>query len=481
MPSSSNLPPIRQKALAVNLDQSLYGSFAEIGAGQEVVRWFFQAGGAAGTIAKSISAYDMQVSDAIYGNCARYVCRERLESMLEYEQKLNHERLGEERGEDTAFFAFADTVSARNYHGTNECHGWMGIRFQSEPGAPDSQIIIHVGMLDNENALQQDALGMVGVNLVYGASFLHQDPEKLLSSLLDNVGWERIRVDVVNFSGPAFEGVDNRVMTLKLVQLGLTGAAMFGPDGSTLQPNEYLRKKNVLVERGRFRPITHVNLDMLDSALTSFKQREGCEAGQVVPLLEITMHDLAGKNEELDLQDFIARADIIASTGHAVLITDFFRFHTLARFLRRCTTGKIAIAMGLPSVIDLFEERYYERDEGGILEAFGHLFKRNTNLFVYPMRNKDSGSIMTVENIELPDTLQHLFEYLRSRDCIVPLQQTDDGHLDIFSPAVLEKIGLADPEWETMVPTAVAEVIKERELFGYSAKVELEKSELEPA
>lgn len=467
MPRLTDLPPIRQKALDVNLEPTRYGSFAEIGAGQEVVRWFFQAGGAAGTVAKSISAYDMQVSDAIYGDCARYVCRERLESMLEYEQDLNHQRLAKDRGEDTAFFAFADTVSARNYHGTNECHGWMGIRFQAEPGAEDSQIIIHVMMMDDENAQQQEALGMVGVNLIYGACFLYENPEELLASLLDNVGWERIRIDVVNFSGPAFDGVDNRVMTLKLVQLGLTGAAMFGPDGRTLQAKEYLRKKNVLVERGRFRPITHVNLDMLDQAAKLFAERQGVEEDKIVPVMEITMNDLAQQGESLDLEDFIARADIIATTGHAVLITDFFRFHTLSRFLRRCTSEKIGIAMGLPNVGPLFEERFYDRDEGGILEAFGHLFKRDTHLFVYPMKDFSTGKVLTVDDIELPDTLQHLFQYLRARDCIVPIQPSNDALLDILSPKVLDKIQKGDESWESLVPAEVAEVIKQRQLFGY--------------
>ena len=224
----------REKALRVNLDSSHYGTFAEIGAGQEVVRWFFRAGGAAGTISKSISAYDMKVSDAIYGRCARYVCRERLQAMLDHEQQLNLERLVGERGSTTGFFAFADTVSARNYKGTNECHGWMGICFQARPMEENSQIIIHVRMKDIENPLQAEALGIIGVNLIYGACFLHEEPETLLKSLLDSLSIERIEIDLIEFSGAAFKGVDNRVMSLRLVQLGLTGAAMFAADGRVL-------------------------------------------------------------------------------------------------------------------------------------------------------------------------------------------------------------------------------------------------------
>src|SRR6266705_1219407 len=258
------------KALDINLDTRRYGTFAEIGAGQEVVRWFFRVGGAAGTIAKSMSAYDMTVSDAIYGECDRYVCRQRLESMLDHEQELNLNRLRESRGDTTSFFVFADTVSARNFKGTNECHGWMGVRFQAHPRDQDSQIIIHVRMLDNDNALQQEALGIVGVNLLYGASFLHHEPEQLIESLLDDLSIQRLEIDMIEFSGIAFRHVDNRVMSLKLVQLGLSGAAIFGPTGEVLQPSELLRKRAILVERGSLRPVTKVNMDMVRCAYDRF-------------------------------------------------------------------------------------------------------------------------------------------------------------------------------------------------------------------
>ena len=245
----------RDKALAVNLDPRCYGTFAEIGAGQEVVRWFFRVGGAAGTIAKSISAYDMTVSDAIYGNACRYVCRERMQAMLNQEHKLNLDRLSDVRGDTTAFFAFADTVSARNYKGTNECHGWMGIKFQAQPNDQDSQIIIHVRMLDDDATLQQEALGIVGVNLVYGAYALNHEPELLVASLLDGLSTSRIEIDMIEFSGIEFRNVDNRLMSLKLVELGLSGAAMFASNGDVLQPSEFFYKKPILVERGSFRPV----------------------------------------------------------------------------------------------------------------------------------------------------------------------------------------------------------------------------------
>ncbi|NND34398.1 MAG: TonB-dependent receptor, partial [Saprospiraceae bacterium] len=303
-----------QKALRINLDPIRYGSFAEIGAGQEVVRWFFKVGAAAGTISKSMSAYDMQVSDAIYGPCERYVCRQRLEDMLDHEHILNSQRLKSARGSHTAFFAFADTVSARNYHGTNECHGWMGIKYQVHPQDEDSQIIMHVRMLDHDNPAQQEALGIVGVNLLYGAFFLHHRPGELIKSLLDGLSTDRIEIDMIEFSGIEFRHVDNRIMSLMLVQLGLSRAAMFAADGTVLQPSEVLRKKAILIERGSFRPVTKVNIDMVESAKAQFLEEPEMKDESVVELMEITMRNLTSSGE-LDLQDFLARAELLEAVG----------------------------------------------------------------------------------------------------------------------------------------------------------------------
>ena len=306
-----------QKALKINLDPMFYGTFAEIGAGQEVARWFFKVGAAAGTISKSMSAYDMAVSDAIYGRCKRYVSRERLQGMLDHEHGLNLERLQSARRDSTAFFAFANTVAARNYQGTNECHGWMGVKYQAHPRDDDSQIIIHVRMLDRENTDRysaQETLGIVGVNLLYGAFFLHHKPELLLESLLDNLTTQRIEIDMIEFSGIEFRYVDNRVMSLKLVQMGLSGAAMFGPSGEVLQPSEVLRKRPILVERGSFRPVTKVNIDMIQSARERFSSELGDESGQLVELMEITMRNLLATGK-IDLTDFLARADMLAAAG----------------------------------------------------------------------------------------------------------------------------------------------------------------------
>lgn len=453
------------KALQVNLDPRRYGSFAEIGAGQEVVRWFFRVGGAAGTIAKSISAYDMKVSDAIYGKCERYVCRPRLQSMLDYEQDLNMERLKEDRGDTTAFFTFADTVSARNFKGANECHAWLGIRFQAHPRDEDSQIIIHVRMLDQTNVRQQEALGIVGVNLIYGACFLHYHPAKLVESLLDNLSTDRIEIDMIEFSGIEFRHVDNRLMSLKLVQLGLSNAAMFGPNGDVLQPSEVLRKRPILVERGSFRPVTHTNLDILRCASERFCSEPGVDGGRVVHLMEIAMNNLMAAGD-IDYRDFLARADMLCACGKTVLISNYFEYYRLAAYLTRYTKEKIGITMGAGSLVELFDEKYYCELSGGILESFGRLFKNDLQLYVYPL--KQNNGLVTAANIEIAEELRQLYGYLRDRGCIKDLENYRPECLDIFSREVLQKIGACDPGWRNMVPEAVAQVIQERSYFGYS-------------
>ena len=455
-----------QKALKINLDPLRYGAFAEIGAGQEVARWFFKVGGAAGTISKSMSAYDMAVSDAIYGRCKRYVSRERLQSMLDYEHRLNLERLKSSRGGSTAFFAFADTVAARNYQGTNECHGWMGVKFQTHPRDEDSQIIIHVRMLDHENSLQQEALGIVGVNLLYAAFFLHHKPHLMLESLLDNLTTDRLEIDMVEFSGIEFRHVDNRVMSLKLVQLGLSGAAIFGPTGEVLQPSELLRKRAILVERGSFRPVTKVNMDMVSCAQLRFAGEPEMKDKQVVQLMEITMRNLLASGE-IDLSDFLARADALGAVGKTVLISDYFEYYRLAAYLTRYTAEPIAVTMGVANLLELFNEQYYTELEGGVLEAFGKLFTKDLRLYVYPLRDHATGTLRSVENAEIPSTQHHLFRHLVERGRIKQLDNFDESVLHIFSRDVLKRIKENDAAWEHMVPPEVAEMVKRRQLFGY--------------
>jgi len=454
------------KALKINLDPRWYGTFAEIGAGQEVVRWFFRVGGAAGTVAKSMSAYDMDVSDAIYGTADRYVSRSRLQAMLDLEFDLNVERLADKRGDSTAFFAFADTVVARSFRGGNECHGWLGIKFQSRPRDEPSEILLHIRMLDTEASLQQEALGVVGVNLLYGAFFLHHEPELLVESLLDRLTTGRIEIDVIEFRGIEFRSVDNRLVSLKLVQLGLSGAAMFGANREILQPSEVLYKKAVLVERGSFRPPTHVNFNMLECALAKFREDPAVEGREILPIFELTMRNLLADGGTIDRRDFLARADLLAGSGMTVLISDYFEYYRLAAYLSWRTKERIGIVLGAPSLIELFDEKYYQQLPGGILESFGRLFKNDLKLYVYPLRDQVTQEMTTVDNMPVAPELRKLYGYLADRGSFVDLDNYNPEFLGIFSRDVLKRIAAKDPEWKKMVPPEVAAMIESRRFFG---------------
>jgi hypothetical protein len=454
-----------QKALQINLDLRWYGTIAEIGAGQEVARWFFRAGGAAGTVAKSMSAYDMAVSDAVYGKSDRYVSKGRLQAMLDREFQLNLDRLSEERGDETAFFAFADTVVARSYRGGNECHGWMGVKFQAQPRDEPSQIVLHVRMLDAEAPQQQEALGVVGVNLLHAAFFQHHEPERVIESLLDQLTTGRIEVDVIELKGIEFRAVDNRLMALKLVQVGLSGAAMFGPDRQVLQPSEALRKKAILVERGSFRPPTVVNLDMLEAARATFETEAAVAGREVLLLTELTMANLRAGGDVVDRRDFLARADLLAACGMTVLISDYAAYHRLAAYLAWRTDGRIGMVMGVPSLLTLFDEASHADLPGGILESFGRLLKNDLKLYVYPMLR--DGELVTVDTVTVVAELQPLYDYLRRRGSFVALDNYKPDYLPILSRDVLRRIPADDGTWESQVPSEVCALIKKRGFFGY--------------
>ncbi len=455
-----------QKALRINLDKAVYGTFAEIGAGQEVARWFFRVGGASGTIAKTISAYDMQVSDAIYGKCERYVGRQRLLTMLDHEYGLLLERLREQRGDSTRFFAFAETAAAQGYIHRDECHGWMGVRFQSEPGAEPSQILLHVRMVDKENLPQQEALGIVGVNLLYGAIYHTREPETIIQSLIDSLTPERIEVDMIKFSGPAYATLDNRLMSLQLVQRGLTRAAMFTANGEVVNAAETLYKKPILVERGSFRPVTKVTLDMLHCAQAQFVQEPGVEGEETLVLMEMTLKNLADGGA-IDHRDFLDRVDILSTLGKTVMVSNYAEFHRLASYLFRYTKKKIGIVMGVPTLREIFDEKYYADLEGGILESFGRMFKNDLKLYVYPQQEQKNGALITAGNMRVAPHLSHLFAYLHENRYIEALRDIDEKCLPILSRTALAKIKSGDASWEEMVPAEVSAIIKERRLLGY--------------
>src|SRR6195256_4072 len=426
-----------KKAFQINLDSKKYGTFAEIGAGQEVARRFFFVGGASGTIAKTMSAYDMTFSDAIYGPTDRYVSRVRLGTMLDREYKLLIERLNQKLGTQRYFFVFADTVAARSFKQHNEAHGWLGVRFQTEYRGEPSQIIIHVRMLDEANVDQQEALGVIGVNLIYGA-FYHAKPEELISSLQENLAPGRIEVDMIKFSGPAFSQVDNRLMSLQLVSQGLTSAVMFRADGETVQPAEVFYKKAILIERGSFRPVTYATNDMLEGARRVFLKESGASEKDLVVLMEMTLENLLSEGQ-LNHADFLARVDILGALGRTVLVSRFGEYYRLAAYLSRYTNRMIGLVMGVPSLIEIFDEHYYSNLEGGILEALGRMFKAGLKLYVYPMIDDAAGKIITASQIEVAPKLKSLFRYLIENEFIQEITDYDAEYLRIYPPDVLLK------------------------------------------
>ncbi|MES2731321.1 MAG: TonB-dependent receptor [Bacteroidota bacterium] len=459
----------RQKALKINLSRKIYGSFAEIGAGQEVASIFFKAGGASGTIAKTISAYDMTFSDAIYGieESGRYVVESRLTKMLNREYNLVEMRLGEKRGADTTFFAFANTVVTINYQKTNEAHGWVGLRFQLTPRGPFNDAIIHVRMHDNNSLLQQQALGVIGVNLIYACFYFPHSPEALLKSLMDELSPDNIEIDMVRITGPDFPHVDNRLLSLQLVKNGFTNAALFGPDGNVLQPSEALYKKNILALRGRFRPVTHVNMDMLKKGTEQFFQEPDVDPARVVVLSELTLSSLR-TGDEIDEKDFLDRVDILCSLGQTVLISNYQEYYKLVAYLSQMTRLKIGLVLGFSNLEYIFEEKYYESLPGGILESFATLFSRKVKLFVYPMQNPETNEIRNCKNFKLPPHLVDLYEYLIVNDKLEDLTDYDTNLLYITSDHVLAAIKAGEPGWEEKVPAEVAHEIKAKALFGYT-------------
>lgn len=455
-----------QKALHINMDATRYGTFAEIGAGQEVARWFFHVGGAAGTVAKTISAYDMGVSDAIYGTSDRYVSRKRLQSMLDYEFNLILERLNKSRGDRCAFFVFADTVATHSFTRHEEGHGWLGIRFQNDCKKEPSEIIIHVRMLDRENVREQESLGIIGVNLIYGAFYHYKQPSALIGTLMDGLTKDRIEVDMIKFSGPAFPDVDNRLMSLQLVQQGLTDAAMFTAEGEVVQPSEILYKKSVLVERGSFRPVTNTTLDMLDRASDQFLSDPGMKDEKPLVLMEMTLRNLLSDGG-VDHLDFLQRVDVLSALGKTVLISNYARYYKLVSYLSRYTQKNIGLVLGIPSLKEIFDEKFYTDLEGGLLESLGRLFKNSVKLYVYPWRDPVTGKVTTAENLRVAPHLQHLYSHLIENHCVESIQKHNVEYLPIFSRDVLARIQTYDPSWETMVPPPVVEIIKRDKLFGF--------------
>lgn len=466
----SNQISTTQKAFEINMDSAIYGTLAEIGAGQEVARFFFLSGGAAGTIAKTISAYDMRFSDAHYGRAesGRYVSEERLRMMLEIEYNLLIEQVRDQRPKNSIYFAFADTVTARSYtRPMAECHGWMGICMQVYPGAPLSRIILHVRMLDEANREQQEAIGILGVNLIYGAFNYVRQPNKLINSLKDNLDKDRIVIDLIRLEGSSFEGLDNRRVALDLLESGLTRAVMFSANKDVVQPSEVLYKKNVLVHRSHFFPVTKVTVDMIDCGLKSFLADAELGEQQSVVLPEISF---AGKfsDEFVDKENILHRADTISLLGYPLLVTTYLRFFRIREFLQRYAHGKVGFVLGIPNVQLIFDDAYYEHLEGGIMGAFARLFDGRTKLYVYPIRKGDD--ILTADTYPGPEHHKYLYMHLKYNQLIEEVIDFDESVLHIWPEEVHERLKKGRGDWEHMVPQAVAEAIIKYRMFGFGSE-----------
>jgi len=466
-----------RKALAINLDRTAYGVFAEIGAGQEVVRHFFKAGGASGTVAKSMSAYDMRVSDAIYGHPKRYVSRERLEQMMGHEYGLLVDRLAAERGAQTRFFAFADTVATTPHDGKGQGHSWMGMRFQAEPGAEPSDVILHLRLWDRDAGRQQDALGMVGVNLVHAALHRRSSVDEFVQAIVEDVGSGRVEVDFAHFSGPAFPQFDNRAALVRLVRLGLTDAVLFDERGAPAVAGDFFYKKSVLVARGTFRPLSLVNEDMIRCA-----QRARPPAPDTVTLYEMCVGQETAPEEEI-----LARIGLVAAVGRPLLVTRHRGWYRLPAYFRLHTAGQVTLIAGMNNLVDLFNPAHYTHLEGGVLEACGRLFKEGVSVMVYPMRGDQLrrlvadpvaclvcfpetyrvplDSVVTAADVQVRPQVAGLFEHLRNNGFLVPITGASPAALACQPRTLAQRIGEGYQGWELEVPPAVAAAIKRTHLW----------------
>ena len=464
-----NIPSTKSKALRINLNENIYGSFAEIGAGQETVRNFFRAGGASGTIAKTMSAYDKDFSDSIYGieEDNRYVTESRVKTMLSHEINLIEQRLPRSKHPDRLFFSYANTVATIDFAKKFKGHGWVGIKYQVEPDGDYNEIVLHIRFHENEATLQQNTLGTLGVNLIYGAFYKFNEPKKLLRYLYDHINQDKIEIDTINFSGPQFSEVDNRLMSLQLIKNGMTQAVMFGPDGKNILPAAILYKKNILALRGSFRPVTKVNIDMYEKSLDIFKKEKKVDEDKTIVIFEITLSNLRAEGE-INEEDFMSRARLLCSLGHTVMISNFQEYYKLVEYFSAYTKKRMGLALGVNNMIDIFDEKYYRHLSGGILEAFGKLFFKDLKVYVYPMLDPDTGEYTNSDNLKVHPRMKELYKFFKYNGKVVDIEDFDKDHLNIFSRTVLKMIKNNDEGWEKLLPEGVSEIIKQKELFGYS-------------
>lgn len=466
----ATIPSISDKALRINLNENIYGTFAEIGAGQETVRHFFRAGGSSGTIAKAMSAYDKDFSDAIYGteDDGRYVTEPRLRKMLHHEIKLVEQRLNREKHPTKLFFSYANTVATIDFAKQYKGHGWVGIVFQVEPDEAYNEIILHIRFKETDARLQQETLGKLGVNLIYGAFYKHNDPKRLLRYLYDHIDKDQLEIDTINFAGPRFADVDNRLMSLQLVKNGMTDAVMFDPSGKNILPAAVLYKKNILALRGSFRPVTKVNMDMYEKSLQMFIDENKVKKENTLVVFEITLSNLRSDGE-IDERDFMDRAELLCSLGQTVMISNFQEYYKVVEYFSNYSKERMGLALGVNNLVDIFDEKYYRHLSGGILEAFGKLFYRDLKVYLYPMEDED-GTILTSQNLKVHPRMKELYKFFAYNGKVIDITDFDKSHLKIFSREVLKMICTGQSGWEDMLPEGVAELIKRDHLFGYKER-----------
>jgi hypothetical protein len=461
------IPSLKDKALRINLNENIYGTFSEIGAGQETVRHFFRAGGSSGTIAKAMSAYDKDFSDAIYGveEDGRYVTESRLKKILAHEAGLIEKRLSREKHPNKIFFSYANTVATIDFAKQFKGHGWVGLKFQIEPGEEYNEIILHIRFKETDVRLQQETLGVLGVNLIYGAFYKYNDPKRLLRYLYDHLDKDQLEIDTINFSGPRFADVDNRLMSLQLVKNGMTDAVIFDPEGKNILPAAILYKKNILALRGSFRPVTKVNMDMYKESLKMFLNEHKVNPDNTLVIFEITLSNLRSDGE-IDEKDFMDRAELLCSLGQTVMISNFQEYYKVVEYFSKYTKARMGLAMGVNNLVDIFDEKYYRHLSGGILEAFGKLFYRDLKVYLYPMLD-ENGEIMNSETLKVHPRMKELYKFFKFNGKVVDIENFNPDNFEVFSREVLKMICENKPGWEAMLPTGVAEIIKKKELFGY--------------
>lgn len=465
-----NVPSTKSKALRINLNEHIYGTFSEIGAGQETVRNFFRAGGASGTIAKAMSAYDKDFSDAIYGMepDQRYVTEDRLKKMLAHETRLIEERICRKKHPNKLFFSYANTVATIDFAKQYKGHGWVGIRYQTHPEEAYNEILLHIRFHENDAVLQQNTLGILGVNLIYGAYYKYDSPKKLLKYLYDHIDKDQLEIDTINFSGPRFEKVDNRLMSLQLVRNGMTEAVMFSPEGKNVLPAKILYKKSILALRGSYRPVTKVNMDMYKQSLELFLQENKVVKDNTEVVFELTLSNLRAEGE-IDERDFMDRAELLCSLGQTVMISNFQEYYRVVEYFSQYTKERMGLAMGVNNLIEIFDERYYRHLSGGILEAFGKLFFKNLRVYLYPFKDQETGEIITSENLKVHPRIKELYKFFKYNGKVVDIQEYDPTILDVFSREVLRMIADGQTGWEEMLPEKTTAMIKQHNLFSYNA------------